>query len=501
MSHLGRQLPLDLLLMTIIVNSALSTGPNNEGPNPEFIRPIGNVTVPIGKEAVLTCAVSDLGNYRLGWVRLSDQTILSLHTQVVTPSSRFLTTYDNQNQWKLHIKGVTEKDIGCYMCQINTKVMKNQIGCLEVHVPPDIKEAGTSGDLVAKEGSNVTLSCNASGVPRPRVTWKREYDHTVAWPGDFHVGDSSHSINKTMERQHGHSVSWQGDSYVGDSVYSLNITGRREGGHTVAWQGDSYVGDSVHSINITGRHEGVHTVAWPDDSYVGDSIYFVNISRKQIGNYLCIASNEVPPAVSKRIMLTVQFEPKLTVENDVVGALLGDLAYLSCTAEMLPVTSVYWSKNDSKLGARHKIEDSRSSYIWQTKLIITNVSSEDFGFYLCTANNEDKRLTALVRLYQIIASTTKPVPSTTTETTTIITTVKARTRRPRVTTTTEKAPLNYQVAVGVKEKQEEISVSDPISGRHSDVTVISSKASIHHTVAQICLPGLFWLMSHDTALL
>lgn len=40
-------------------------------------------------------------------------------------------------------------------------------------VPPNIEDSLTSTDIVAREGSNVTLKCRATGSPVPSVKWKR----------------------------------------------------------------------------------------------------------------------------------------------------------------------------------------------------------------------------------------------------------------------------------------------------------------------------------------
>ena len=37
----------------------------NSDKEPEFSAPIKNITVPLGREAVLTCSVTDLGNYKV----------------------------------------------------------------------------------------------------------------------------------------------------------------------------------------------------------------------------------------------------------------------------------------------------------------------------------------------------------------------------------------------------------------------------------------------------
>lgn len=41
------------------------------------------------------------------------------------------------------------------------------------------------------------------------------------------------------------------------------------------------------------------------DLYNGSALHFWRVERKQMGAYLCIASNDVPPAVSKRVILNV----------------------------------------------------------------------------------------------------------------------------------------------------------------------------------------------------
>jgi len=37
----------------------------------------------------------------------------------------------------------------------------------------------------------------------------------------------------------------------------------------------------------------------------GPSLNITKVNRQHMGSYLCIASNGVPPSISKRIMLTV----------------------------------------------------------------------------------------------------------------------------------------------------------------------------------------------------
>ena len=70
--------------------------------------------------------------FQVGWLKAKDQTILALHHRVITHNNRFDVDHDENRIWKLKIRSVQESDAGCYMCQINTEVMKKQVGCIDV---------------------------------------------------------------------------------------------------------------------------------------------------------------------------------------------------------------------------------------------------------------------------------------------------------------------------------------------------------------------------------
>uniref|UniRef100_A0A1B0CYR1 Uncharacterized protein n=1 Tax=Phlebotomus papatasi TaxID=29031 RepID=A0A1B0CYR1_PHLPP len=101
-------------------------------PEPEFEGTISNVTFPAGREALLTCSVKNLGRYKVGWLRASDQTVLALQGRVVTHNNRISVVHEDMHTWRLRIKQIRESDKGCYMCQINSSPMKKQIGCIDV---------------------------------------------------------------------------------------------------------------------------------------------------------------------------------------------------------------------------------------------------------------------------------------------------------------------------------------------------------------------------------
>ncbi|KAL0273385.1 UNVERIFIED_CONTAM: hypothetical protein PYX00_006063 [Menopon gallinae] len=300
--------------------------------DPEFVAPIGNLTTPIGREAVLSCRVEQLGNYKVGWLKAEDQTILTLDNRVVTHNSRISVTHDHQRQvWQLHIRQVKESDRGCYMCQVNTNRMKKQVGCVDVHVPPDILSDETSPDLSVQEGDNATLLCRATGHPPPKVTWKRE---------------------------------------DGESIFVR--TGPRNSSRV--------------------------------DVFIGNALHFWRVERRQMGAYLCIASNEVPPAVSKRVILNVNFAPVIKVPNQLLGAPLGTDVQLECYVEAFPNTINYWLKNQGEMlldGPKYMIKENKSNFKVVMWLLIRQFSGADIGTYKCVSTNSLGKAEGTLRLYEI----------------------------------------------------------------------------------------------------
>lgn len=63
---------------------------------------------------------------------MESQTILTIHTHVITRNYRISLNHRDHQHWNLNISDVRESDRGSYMCQINTVPMKKQVGYLEV---------------------------------------------------------------------------------------------------------------------------------------------------------------------------------------------------------------------------------------------------------------------------------------------------------------------------------------------------------------------------------
>ncbi|XP_061398272.1 lachesin, partial [Musca vetustissima] len=306
--------------------------------DPKFTYAIANVTASVGRDATLTCVVQDLGSYKVAWLRVDTQTILTIQNHVITKNQRIGITNSEHKTWSMRIKDIKESDKGWYMCQINTDPMKSQVGYLDVVVPPDILDYPTSTDMVVREGSNVTLKCAATGSPEPQIIWRRENGVPIELPN----------------------------------------------------------GTEVSHVE-------------------GTNLVLPSVKRQHMGAYLCIASNGVPPSVSKRITLIVHFPPMITVQNQLIGAVEGKGVTLECHSEAFPRAINYWTREKGDIvrpGSNFisnvtDIGDYRSS----VKLHINPLTDSEFGAYRCVAKNSLGDTDGTIKLYKIPSSTVNDVNS------------------------------------------------------------------------------------------
>ncbi|XP_057663208.1 lachesin isoform X1 [Diorhabda carinulata] len=294
---------------------------------PSFRSPVSNMTVAVGREAVLNCAVDNLSPYKVAWLKVDTQTILTIHNHVITKNNRIGVSNSEKNIWHLHIKDVRESDQGWYMCQINTDPMKSQIGYLTVVVPPDILDYPTSTDMVVDEGSNVSLQCVAKGSPEPSIMWKREDGEVIRFQNGTEV---------------------------------LNAIGP--------------------VLNIT------------------------NVRREHMGPYLCIATNGIPPSVSKRIKLVVQFAPSVWIQYQLIGAYDDQQVTLECFSQAFPKSINYWTKDNGEIIPHSNkfvpeiIEDGFKVHM---KLRINLLEPKDYGVYKCISKNSLGDMEGTINVYRI----------------------------------------------------------------------------------------------------
>uniref|UniRef100_A0A8D8X7W4 Neurotrimin n=1 Tax=Cacopsylla melanoneura TaxID=428564 RepID=A0A8D8X7W4_9HEMI len=338
-------------------------------PEPSFLEPLENVTTSQGREVQFTCVVNNLNTYKVAWIRPNTREVLALHNKVVAANKfRLAVSHNGHDTWKLYIKDVQRTDSGPYMCQLNTDPLIHQIGYLDVTISPNILDDDPPDGYMVMEGDSITLRCRATGVPDPKVEWKREDNKNIV----------------------------------------------------------------LRYTNPNGVMQKTERLIHP-----GENLILHKIERQEMGVFLCIASNNVPPTVSKRFKVQVIFKPKVTATAEYIGVPRGRDVTIQCSVESPRNMNNNWFKytgrNISLPGeklinsSKYYIEEIRTSdYTLLMKLVIRNVAREDFTDYICYCENTIGKHEARIK----IRETHVDIPKTTTSSTTTSTTLRTTTPHP-----------------------------------------------------------------------
>jgi len=334
--------PIILLALVLLQSPAnVNCGAGAGGPN--ITEDIGNMTVALGREATLKCVVTGLSDYKVAWVHIDRQMILTIGRHVITRIPRFNIIHDSHHTWNLQIRDVQAEDKGYYMCQVNTDPMISMTGHLDVVVPPTIIDEESSPSTVSiREKHNASLICKATGVPYPNITWRRE---------------DGRPIYRDVQRTSG--------------------------------------------------------VRLDNNMYQGEYLDLQDISREQMGAYLCIASNKIPPSVSKRITLVVEFQPMMYIPNQLIGAPVNTQVTMECTTEASPKAITFWVFKDVMIirSHRHQTEEELEGYRLHSRLTIAQVDPGDYGAYKCVSKNSLGETEGQIRLYEIASESTSIAPT------------------------------------------------------------------------------------------
>ncbi|KAH0955549.1 hypothetical protein HN011_011457 [Eciton burchellii] len=154
--------------------------------------------------------------------------------------------------------------------------------------------------------------------------------------------------------------------------------------------------------NITLRSEhGVKRTR----TYEGEQLHLRGVQRQEMGSYLCIASNGVPPSISKRYYVNVRFKPLIKVSNQLVAAPVDSDVLLQCYVESSPKALNTWYRNNgAKLleDEKHDISEvTINDYAYQLNLTVRHLDQSDFGTYTCSAENAFGKAEGSIRLQEL----------------------------------------------------------------------------------------------------
>ncbi|KAG8305704.1 hypothetical protein J6590_063279 [Homalodisca vitripennis] len=146
----------------------------------------------------------------------------------------------------------------------------------------------------------------------------------------------------------------------------------------------------------------------------GSTFNISRVNRLHMGAYLCIASNGVPPSVSKRIMLTVHFPPMIWIQNQLIGSREGQQLTLECHSEAYPKSINYWTRDKGEIiahGAKYEPVLVEQMYKVIMRLTIKALGPGDYGAYKCVSKNSLGDTDGTIKVYPVLmdkVSTAKP---------------------------------------------------------------------------------------------
>ncbi|XP_050665524.1 lachesin-like [Leptidea sinapis] len=169
---------------------------------------------------------------------------------------------------------------------------------------------------------------------------------------------------------------------------------------TVMWRRE-------HNKPIVFRHDGGREKKVVQ-THKGESLELSYVQRSDMGAYYCIASNGVPPTVSRRYHVQVHFIPQVKAALQLVGAPLGSEVELQCYIEASPKAMNSWYREDAlvsdKLLENPKFritERAVNEYSLWMNLTIKSLAIGDFGTYVCAAVNALGKTESQVSLHKI----------------------------------------------------------------------------------------------------
>uniref|UniRef100_A0A6G1SNJ7 Lachesin n=1 Tax=Aceria tosichella TaxID=561515 RepID=A0A6G1SNJ7_9ACAR len=193
-----------LLLLIILVYFIINLAKCQQ--NPSIVQITPGQTVDLGDTIDLSCSVQYGANYPIIWTKLSDN---PNNAPLFISKDAALTVYDNRysirhddssSTYTLQVSKIQETDTGLYQCQVVTSATSRVTAdtFISVRIPPLILDSSSRG-MIVREGETFTLTCNATGVPLPKISWRRENNGLLPTGGVVAKGNTITIYNATKD--------------------------------------------------------------------------------------------------------------------------------------------------------------------------------------------------------------------------------------------------------------------------------------------------------------
>ncbi|XP_064421842.1 neogenin 1a isoform X3 [Latimeria chalumnae] len=270
-------------------------------------------------------------------------------------------------------------------------------------------------DTLAVRGASVTLNCSALTELSPKIEWRKDGTFLNLASDDRRqlLPDGSLLISSVVHSKHNKPD--EGFYQCVATVDSLGTIVSRTARLSVAGlprfssQPESspvYQGDSV-VLSCEVNADLVPFVRWEKNrepffldgqniKLPSGALAISNASESHVGLYRCVVESAGLSKSSEEVELTVVPDPgvernlKFLQQPSPVTKVSGQSVLLPCAISGFPTPAVHWTRNGEVLA----FSFGKMELLGGGSLLISNITEEDAGTYLCVASNENETIEA-----------------------------------------------------------------------------------------------------------
>uniref|UniRef100_A0A8C0KRB0 Hemicentin-1 n=1 Tax=Canis lupus dingo TaxID=286419 RepID=A0A8C0KRB0_CANLU len=335
-------------------------------------------TVSENSQALLPCMADGIPTPVINWKK--DNVLLA----------NLLGKYTIEPYGELILENVVLEDAGTYTCVANNAAGEDtHMVSLTVHVLPTFTEL--PGDVSLNKGEQLRLSCKATGIPLPKLTWT--FNNNII-PAHFDsVNGHSELVIERVSKEDSGTYVCTAENSVG-FVKAIGFVYVKEppvfkGDYPSNWI-EPLGGNAILNCEVKG--DPAPTIQWSRKGMdieinhrirqlVNGSLAIYGTVNEDAGDYTCVATNDAG-VVERSMSLTLQSPPIITLEpvETVINA--GGKVILNCQATGEPYPTITWSRQG------HSIPwDDRVNVLSNNSLHIAAAQKEDTSEYECVARN------------------------------------------------------------------------------------------------------------------